>query len=168
MLIVYRKADHVIASNSGTNSFLPQGPPLDWEVQNAIKKLGGVVADYAEYRLDDEQDAVPVREIMNAGSYELAFDAQGNPTGVVTYAGLTASATPNPVAINATVTVSATLPAGTPDISLTFQVEGGAAYTEPVSAGQASHAYAFVTPGTYRVVVSSLHHGTQVVEVVVQ
>jgi hypothetical protein len=66
------------------------------------------------------------------------------------------------------VTVTATLPADTPDAEVTFQVDGGQSYTEPVVNGQASHAYAFSLPGTYRIQVSSAHHGQAVVEVIVQ
>lgn len=74
---------------------------------------------------------------------------------------------PNPATSNAMVTVTAILPAGTPDTSVTFQVEGGQAYTEPVVTGKASHAYAFATAGRYRITVSSAHHDNTV-EVKVQ
>jgi hypothetical protein len=76
--------------------------------------------------------------------------------------------TPTPATVNAVVTVTATLPADTPDAEVTFQVDGGQSYTEPVVNGQASHAYAFSLPGTYRIQVSSAHHGQAVVEVIVQ
>lgn len=168
MLIVYRKSDGAIASNSGTNSYLPSGHPGDAEVANAINKLGGTPADYGEYRLHDETDAATVQEIMAAGSYALTFDGQGNPTGVQTWAKLTATATPNTAAVNDTVTVTATLPGGSPDTEVTFQLEGGAAYQEPVTAGQASHAYAFSLAGAYRITVSSAHHGAQTVEVTIE
>jgi hypothetical protein len=78
------------------------------------------------------------------------------------------AASPNPAAVNAVVEVTAALPVDTPDTTVTFAVEGGAPATEPVANGQAVHAYAFARPGTYRISVSSAHHGTRIVEVVVQ
>lgn len=168
MLIIYRKSDGLVISNSGTNSLMPDGPPFDAEVQNAIRKLGGLATDYAEYRLNDVTDVATVQAILDAGSYTLTFDAQGSPTGVQIWPKLTAAAAPNPAAVNATVTLTVTLPAGTPDTSATFQVEGGQTYAEPVTNSQASHAYAFALPGTYLVTVSSAHHGAQVVEVAVE
>lgn len=168
MLIVYRKSDGRVASCSGTNSYLPDGPPFAEEVQNAIRKLGGVPDDYGEFRLNDERDAELVQAILNAGSYELTFDAAGNPTGVKIYPRLTAAATPNPAAVNAVVEVTATLPAGSPDTKVTFALEGGTTVKEPVVQGKTVHAYAFTAVGTYRIAVSSAHHGIATVEVVVQ
>lgn len=84
------------------------------------------------------------------------------------YPNLTASASPNPAAVNETVIVTATLPDGAPDTEVTFQLEGGTAYTEPVTDGNASHAYAFTMSGTYRINVSSAKCGNATVEVVVQ
>lgn len=88
--------------------------------------------------------------------------------GVFVSSRMSVSASPNPSALDATVTVRATLPAGSPDTSVTFQLEGGQAYQEPVTAGQASHNYAFALAGVYRVSVSSAHHGQQTVEETVQ
>lgn len=80
---------------------------------------------------------------------------------------IAAVADPNPATTNVTVVVRATLFPDPLDTEVTFQVEGGTPITEPVYNGQASHAYAFVQPGVYRIVVSSAHHGTAVVEVTV-
>jgi len=80
---------------------------------------------------------------------------------------ISAAASPNPAAVNTTVTVTATLPVDTPDTSVTFQAEGGTAYREPVSNGQASHMFAFAALGIYHVTASSAHHGKTTVEVVV-
>jgi hypothetical protein len=84
------------------------------------------------------------------------------------YPDLTAFASPNPAAINRTVVVTATLPDGAPDAEVIFQVEGGTAYAEPVTNGQASHAYAFAQAGTYKITVSSARCGSTMVEVTVQ
>ncbi|CEP67898.1 PKD domain [Moorella glycerini] len=84
------------------------------------------------------------------------------------YPDLTATASPNPATVNETVVVTATLPDGAPDTEVIFQVEGGTAYTEPITNGQASHAYAFAQAGTYRIIVSSVNCGTATVEVMVQ
>lgn len=78
---------------------------------------------------------------------------------------IAASASPNPAAVNAVVEVTATLPTDTPDTEVTFSVEGGAPVTEPVAQGTATHAYAFARPGTYRITVSSQHHGTATIEI---
>jgi hypothetical protein len=78
-----------------------------------------------------------------------------------------AAASPNPAGVNDIVTVTASLPPDTPDTEVTFQLVGGQAYIEPVSSGQASHAYAFAQPGVYEIAVSSAHHGTATVEVTI-
>lgn len=82
MLIVYRLSDGLIASNSGTNSLLPEGPLFEDEVQNAIRKLGGQPEDYGEFRLHDVEDVETVRAILNAEEYELEFDGD-QPVGVI-------------------------------------------------------------------------------------
>lgn len=79
----------------------------------------------------------------------------------------TISAFPNPAAVNEIVIVTAILPDGAPDTEVTFQLEGGTAYVEPIINGQASHAYAFAQPGTYKIIVSSTHCGSATVEVTV-
>lgn len=84
------------------------------------------------------------------------------------YPDLTASASPNPATVSETVVVTAALPAGSPDTEVTFQLEGGTTYTEPVADSKASHTYAFAMPGTYRINVSGTYCGTAIVEVVVQ
>jgi GAF domain-containing protein len=50
VLIIYRKNDGLVCSISGTNSLLPEGPPFEAEVQNAIRKYGGTPDDYDEAR----------------------------------------------------------------------------------------------------------------------
>lgn len=163
MIIAYRKSDLKIMSTSGINS--GGDPPGEWEIEtNIVPNFGGVAADYGFIWVAD----ATARACYSAASFELTFDAQGNPTGVITYPRLTASVNPNPAAVNATVTVTATLPVGTPDTTVTFQVEGGTIYTEPVTTGQASHAYAFAAAGRCRIICSSAHHGSAVVEVTVQ
>lgn len=83
------------------------------------------------------------------------------------YDPIATSTTPNPAAVNAVVELTATLPPDTPDTQVTFALEGWTPVTESVVQGQATHAYAFTAPGTYRVTVSSAHHGSATVEVVV-
>ena len=137
-----------------------------FNVQVSPNVSGAALADYAFLHIPDDDPRV--QQMMAAATVELTFDGQGNATGINIYPYLTASATPNPATVNTTVTVTAVLLAGTPDTTVTFQVEGGTAYSEPVTAGQASHAYAFSAAGRYRSAVSSAHHGTAAVEVVVQ
>lgn len=81
---------------------------------------------------------------------------------------VSAAASPNPAVVSATVTVTATLSPAASSASVTFQVEGGQAYIEPVTNGQASHAFAFATAGTYRILVFAVECSTTTVEVVVQ
>lgn len=85
-----------------------------------------------------------------------------------TYPLLTVAASPNPAVANQTLTVTATLPAGSPDSQVAFRVVGGASYVETCIDGQATHAFAFAAAGTYRIAVSSTHHGVIEVEVMVQ
>lgn len=82
MLIIYKKADGLIASNSGTNSFLPEGPPFEVEVQNAIREYGGAPEDYGEFRLHDVEQADLVQACLTH-TYSLEFDEAGNPVSVV-------------------------------------------------------------------------------------
>lgn len=72
------------------------------------------------------------------------------------------------VAVNQVVVITATLSPSITAAPAVFQVEGGAAYEEPVTGGQASHSYAFASPGIYKITVSSVHHGQTAVEVVAQ
>ncbi len=125
MLIIYRKIDGLIASNSGTNSYLPDGPPFEAEVQNAISKLGGTPEDYAEYRLNDNKDKELVEQILNAGTYELQFD-NGEPIGVTVYPRLTLTADKNQVIADGLdkVTVTANLADAQDTDPVTFEVEG--------------------------------------------
>lgn len=168
MLLVYRKSDGRVIINSGTNSFLPDGPPFETEVQNAILAAGGQTADYASVRLNDQADGDQVQAILAGGACYVLTDQAGNPTGLQLYAHIGANANPNPAGVNQSVNVTALLPADTPDPTVTFQVQGGAAYLEPIAAGQAAHTFAFATPGRYSLLVSSDHHGTTWLEVTVQ
>lgn len=163
MLAWWRKTDKSLISISGVNS--GGDPTPEWDFQhNIFPTFGGVIADYYVLGLDD----ATAYSIFAAGSVEPALDDQGNPVGVIVYPKLIAGAGPNPATVNATVTVMATLPAASPDTQVTFQVMGGQAFIEPVSNLQASHAFAFASAGTYQVAVSSAHHGTVWLEVVVQ
>jgi len=75
---------------------------------------------------------------------------------------------PKPAGVGATVTFTASLPTDTPDTQVSFRVDGGQTYIEPIVNGQASHAYAFATAGTYHVEVSSPSHAPTMIEVVAQ
>mgnify|MGYP000882386690 CR=1 FL=1 len=75
---------------------------------------------------------------------------------------------PREVRVDEIVEAKAVLPGDTQDTQVTFQVEDGQAIAEDVQDGQASHAYVFVSLGTYRIQVSSANHGRAVAEVVVQ
>lgn len=81
MLIIYKKADGLIASNSGTNSFLPEGPPFEVEVQNAIREYGGAPEDYGEFRLHDTEQMTVVRKCLTHNC-TLEFDTEGKPADI--------------------------------------------------------------------------------------
>lgn len=170
MLIVYRKSGGKVASNSGTNSYLPDGPAFGAEVQNAIVKLGGTDTDYAEYRLNDQADAALVQQILNSGSYELTFDAQGKPTGVVTYARIAVTADKSQILANgvdaATITAQVADTASTE--SLAFVIDGDEAGAVPVqsAAGKATLIYKTTKFGRHIIEVrSSTKYGRNMVEV---
>lgn len=98
---------------------------------------------------------------------ELVLDEQGNAIGVKPFTPITVKAVPSPASVNEIVEVTGILPHDTQDTQVTFQVEDGQAISEDVVDGQASHAYVFVSPGTYQITVSSANHGRAVAEVVV-
>jgi len=156
-------------SNSGTNSYLPEGPPFEAEVQNAIRWYGGTPEDYGEFRLHDERDAEVVAAIFVAGSYELIFDDSGTPVGVKTYPRIEVSVSTQTAEPNQEVTVTATVPADTKDIEACFFVAGSEEpIVEPIVNGTASHTFVFPDPGRYIIEVGSDSHGRAGVEVVVR
>lgn len=81
---------------------------------------------------------------------------------------LAVTVSPNPVAIDEVVMVTAFLPPYSSDTEITFQVEGGQQWREQVVNCKGTHAFVFTQPGIYQITVSSLSHGKEVVEVVVQ
>lgn len=89
-----------------------------------------------------------------------------------TYDPLTLSV-PTMADADVTITATASLPAGTPDNEVKFSVALGNEFetSEPVIVavvgGEASHQFAFDTPGVYRIRVLSEHHGLAFAEVTV-
>lgn len=75
MLIIYRIADGVVLHNSGTNSFMPEGPEFEVEVLNVIAKYGGESSDYAPYRLHDLDEAEKVQKVLTH-SVSIAFEGE--------------------------------------------------------------------------------------------
>lgn len=84
MLIIYRKSDGKTIANSGTNSYLPNGPALEDIIDNAISVAGGVPDDYDEFRIHDDEYPQVVHDIINSGSYELIFE-DGVPVDIMIY-----------------------------------------------------------------------------------
>ena len=157
MLIVYNESDNSIVSISGTrphNGRLSQ-PELRPELAGGIST--GRVALYVE----DIPTIESVLDNITAGA-KVELD---NDLNIVLYDIVQASA-PATASIDQTVTVTGAIPIGSPDTTIDFQVEGGAVYTEPVTSGSATHNYAFAA-GTYKINVSSAHHGKNSAEVVV-
>lgn len=159
MLIIFRHSDKMICSNSGTNSYLPEGPEFLQEVQNAINLYGGIPSDYGEFRLHDVDQADLVQEILNAASYELIF-TMGMPTGVKITPKIKLEASPNPFEPGEIVTLTATIPLDSPDPAVSFLLPGNFEVTEPVVGGQAQHLVQFEDSGSYFIAASSDTHGT--------
>lgn len=82
MLIIYRKVSREVVHNSGTNSFLPEGPPFDIEVQNVIQTHGGTPEDYDEFRLHDIEQMALVQKCFTH-SYTLEFNAEGEAVDII-------------------------------------------------------------------------------------
>lgn len=169
MLIIYRKNDGRVVGNSGTNSYLPEGPPFEAEVQNVLAMYGGTPEDYGEFRLHDERDAATVQAIFSAGSYELVFDEHGRPVGVMTHPRIQVVEARITAHVGDEVTITAIVPADTRDSEVRFVVEDDEnPIVEPIVSGHASHSFVFVDPGRYYIRVESDTHGSAVVEVVVE
>ncbi|MGE5559913.1 MAG: hypothetical protein ACM3XN_02515 [Chloroflexota bacterium] len=125
-----------------------------------ISWAGGTAEDYGELRFNDQDDADIVRRAFAAGHLEVQAGQ------LVIYDQLSVQ-TPAPAAPGATVEIIAILPAGTPDTEVTFEL-AGEAVAESIAGNQAVHLYQFADAGRYLVTVSSAHHGSVTVEVVVQ
>ncbi len=140
---------------------------FDWYFNNNIlvNHPGAVPDDYYYLAIDDNDPRV--FSVWNAATIEMIQNGANLDLRLYDYL-IASSSAPSPTAVNAAVMVMATLPANSPDTEVTFKLGGGVAYVEPVANGQASHSYAFAAPGTYRIIVSSTHHGSVIVEVVVQ
>jgi hypothetical protein len=84
-----------------------------------------------------------------------------------------AKSSDEPISVGDEITVTATLPADSPDSAVTFSVVfNGVLLSEPVevavSDGQAVQAYIFDKPGYYTVSASSTHHGGAATVIVVK
>ena len=155
MLIIYRISDGAICSNSGTCTCFPEGPPFEAEVQNAIKDFGGVPEDYGEYRLHDENDAALVQQIMAAGSYTLAFDQDGNPSGVDTIYSRVQLTCPATAEDDQAITIQASAEGGE-GIEAILYIDG----VEQARANMpASWGVVFESAGEYEVRVDAGRHG---------
>lgn len=164
MLIVYRKSDGLVVSNSGTNSLLPDGPPFEAEVQNAIGNFGWPLEDYGEYRLHDENDAALVKQIMEAGSYSLAFDEDGNPTGIDTIFNRVQLTCPATAEVDRSVNLQASAEGGE-GIEAVLYIDGAEQSRADMPA---SWQVQFDTVGTYAVRVEAGRHGVIYAGVVVE
>lgn len=82
MLIIYDKTTGEPLFNSGTNSFQPEGPDFAEELPNAIAFYGGKAEDYGWFRVHDVEDRELVNSILQCGSYDLAFNENGEATGI--------------------------------------------------------------------------------------
>lgn len=162
MLIVYDTTTLDVISVSGFRM------PADAEDIDNIALIDGLPDGQAEMRIYDFEEAAKIWASHDAGAkIEVVTNEQGNAV-VKPLAPIAAKAEPNPVHVDEIVEVTAILPADTRDTEVAFQVENGSAIAEGIVDGQANHAYVFVSPGTYRIQVSSVNHGRAVAEVVVQ
>jgi hypothetical protein len=129
--------------------------------------VSGKILSGTTIRYPDEYDAEGDQAIWDNQSRSF-YDAQSETW--TTYEPIVLSA-PATAEVDATITVTATLPEGTPDNEVSFSVsygnESGTPETVAVEDDDASQLFAFDTPGTYRIIVSSEHHGTTIAEVTV-
>ncbi|NPV70284.1 MAG: hypothetical protein HPY55_06520 [Firmicutes bacterium] len=167
MLVVYRRTDGAIASNSGTNSNLPDGPAFEAEVQNAIRKLGGTAQDYGEYRLNDNESAETVAAILASGSYDLTFDEAGQPSGVIIYERLAVVTDKAQIVADGvdTATVTVMLPDGAEDGEVIFEVNGEQAAVTTTVNRMATLEFSSAEAGVYGIEAISARHGRAGVEV---
>lgn len=160
MLLIYRLSDGRVMSGPNTNSAYPEGGPFDQAVAEVIAWAGGTPADYGELRFHDEYDREIIQRCFAAGSLAVVNGQ------LVIYDRLMVDQ-PAPALVGDTIELVAHLPADSPDTEVTFALDGEAV-VEPVVNGQASHLYQFTSRGTYPVTVSSAHHGTMTLEVIVR
>lgn len=145
----------------------PDGRRLS-DAEKTVTLVEPLPPGHSTIAVKDEALMDAVWNSYDAGArIELVLDEQGNAVGVKPFTPITVKAVPSTASVNEIVEVTGILPHDTQDIQVTFQIEGGSTIIEDVKDGQASHAYVFTSPGTYRIQVSSASHGRAVVEVVV-
>jgi hypothetical protein len=163
VLIVYDTTTLDVISVSGFRM------PADAEDIDNIALIDGLPDGQAEMRIYDFEEAAKIWASHDAGAkIEVVRNEQGNAVEVKPLTPIAVKAAPSPAFADEIVEVTGILPSDTQDTQVAFQVEDGSAISEDVVDGQASHAYVFTSPGTYRIQVSSVNHGRAVAEVVVQ
>lgn len=163
MLIIYNPERKIV----GVSGAYPQGTRLS-EAEKTVALSESLPPGYSVITIKDEALMDAVWNSYDAGArIELVLDEQGNAVGVKPFTPIAIDAAPSPASADEIVEVTGILPHDTQDIQVTFQIEGGSTIVEDVKDGQASHAYVFTSPGTYRIQVSSASHGKAVVEVVI-
>jgi hypothetical protein len=145
----------------------PNGRRLS-DAEKTVTLVEPLPPGHSTIAVKDEALMDAVWNSYDAGArIELVLDEQGNAVGVKPFTPIAIDAAPSPASADEIVEVTGILPHDTQDTQVTFQVEDGQAISEDVVDGQASHAYVFVSPGTYQITVSSANHGRAVAEVVV-
>lgn len=148
MLILYRVADGSVVRNTGTNSYLPDGPPLEPEMAQLIEHYGGSVEDYGALRLHDERERARVQAMLRAGSAVVSNGA------LTIWPRLTLDC-PATAAVNTDVTVTATVEDvdGNAETTVTFRVVDaqGDSIDAAVTAGVATAVLQFANAGTYAI-----------------
>jgi len=119
------------------------------------KVLTGTILDYP-----DEYTVEGTKQVWE--NQERAFyDAQ---SGNWTVYDRLSAAGPASATVGETITVTATLPAGSPDTEVSFQVRFGSETSDPVSvpvtSGAAEQELTFDVEGAYQIIASSVHHGS--------
>lgn len=153
MLIIFRKSDGAICSNSGVSSGYPEGPPFEAEVQNAINMFGGQPEDYGEYRINSAENPELARQIAYAGSYELLFDEDNNPVDVIIYPRITLTIGKTQITAGGADIALITANVGDPNNNdeIEFFVDGQSIGAVQAEAGVAELEFTAEDPGIYTI-----------------
>lgn len=133
--------------------------------QMALVREDGYVENVIMY--DSDSDYTPPDGLQMVEAPDGVAPGYWYVSGSFVSGELQVSVNPNPVTVGEMVNIVGMLPPNSPDTELTFQVQDGQTYAEPVIDRKASHIYAFVDPGVYRVKVSAPSHSPRTVRVIV-
>lgn len=164
MLVLYRVADGSVVWNTGTNSYLPDGPALEPEMAQLIQHIGGAEPEYAALRLHDSRDQATVQNMLRAGSARVIDGALRTWPRLRLQCPATAAA-----ATDVTVTAMVETANGDAETVVIFRVVGaeGDSLSVPIAKDEASAVLQFANAGTYTIQAESGsgRYGTAIAEI---